>query len=125
MQPSWVFPSRYENDFDESFNWARAFRTQIGAGAGPARGSGRSRVCLLVSGAQRAMLGGVQLLDRTDHPVAERVAPTFNLLCKSFASSRVLGLVSAPTRRGEPMTEAQQFEAFMRNYQNMAFRSQE
>ena len=67
------------------------------------------------------MLGGVQLLGRPDHPIAERVPPTFNLLCKSFASSGVLALVLAPTRRGEPMTEAQQFEAFMRNYQNMVF----
>src|ERR1035441_9006029 len=97
MQPSWVFTSRYEDDFDESFNWERAFRTQIGAGAGRAHGNGRSRVCLLVSGAQRAMLGGVQLLGRPDHPVAERVPPTFNLLCKSFASSGVLCLFSIAT----------------------------
>src|ERR1035438_7492902 len=121
MHPSRVFPSRYENDFDESFNWARAFRTHIGAGAGRAHGNGRSRVCFLVSGAQRARLGGVQLLGSPDHPIAERVPPTFNQLCKSFASSGVLALILAPTRRGQPMTEAQQFEAFMRNYQNMVF----
>ena len=42
-------------------------------------------------------------------------------LCKCFAFSSLSGVVSALNSRGLPMTDAQQFEAFMRNYQNMVF----
>jgi RNA polymerase sigma-70 factor, ECF subfamily len=43
-------------------------------------------------------------------------------LCASFASCSHSGITSAPDRhRRQPMTEAQQFEAFMQNYQNMVF----
>jgi RNA polymerase sigma-70 factor, ECF subfamily len=39
----------------------------------------------------------------------------------SFAFGRALPLRSAPTRPGLAMTDARQFEEFMRNYQNMVF----
>jgi RNA polymerase sigma-70 factor (ECF subfamily) len=42
-------------------------------------------------------------------------------LCKSFAFYCIPDLESASDRHGADMTNAQQFEVFMRNYQNMVF----
>lgn len=42
-------------------------------------------------------------------------------VCKSFAFSAGIGLAYASTTRSPAMTEAQQFEAFMQNYQHMVF----
>ena len=42
-------------------------------------------------------------------------------LCKSFASSSALVIRYVPDGRGQPMTDSQQFEVFMRNYQDMVF----
>lgn len=48
--------------------------------------------------------------------------PTVPLgLCNSFASERAFRVESRPTTQGLDMTDAQQFEEFMRNYQNMVF----
>src|SRR2546422_11720901 len=47
---------------------------------------------------------------------------TFNLSGIGFAFRGVPDVVSAPTsRNGETMTDAQQFEAFLREHQNMVF----
>jgi RNA polymerase sigma-70 factor (ECF subfamily) len=42
-------------------------------------------------------------------------------LCKSFAFIESTGVGWSPPPRGEAMSEAQQFEAFMQRYQNMVF----
>src|SRR6187399_1919249 len=47
---------------------------------------------------------------------------TFNLSWIGFAIGGVPDVVSAPTsRKGETMTDAQQFEAFLRQYQDLVF----
>src|SRR5258708_1555634 len=44
-----------------------------------------------------------------------------NSLCASFAFRSLSGIEWRPDRHSQPMIQAQQFEAFMQNYQNMVF----
>src|ERR1051325_10543932 len=41
--------------------------------------------------------------------------------CNSFAFSSIPRVRCVPSSGGQAMTDAEQFEAFMRNYQNMVF----